>query len=233
MHQKDPKAFFRWFLSLTIAFLILLTTLFSVLRVEKEYPIRQAPPVELTFVTLKDKKEPKGKMPTPQKPKPKKKKPEVKKKKIIQKKPTPQKAVAEKIEKVEETETEERLVDTTTTEKESEEQEVKSSSNVPALPQRISGAASLDNSDFSPLFNPKPKYPTIAKRAGIEGFVDIDLIIDPKGKVKEYTIVSTHGHQSFANETKKVIMKWRFPPPRLNGNPITVKYLYRLKFTLH
>lgn len=231
MSETPGKQILRWGASLLIAFVLLLATLIAVLRSKKEYIIKPAPPIQLDFVTLKEQKKAAPKKAKKSPPK-KQKKP---KKKVIKKKQpqkVPEKAIAQKVEEVIEEPIEE-VIDTVAKEVEEETPVKQAGVTKEALPQRISGAASLDNSDFSPLFNPKPKYPPIAKRAGIEGFVDIDLIIDPKGKVEKYTIVGVHGHNSFANETKKVIMKWRFPPPRLKGKPITVKYVYRLKFTLH
>lgn len=215
--------------------MLLLSTLLFVLGAKKESPYQPAPPITLQFVTLKEqvkqevKKEPKKSPPKP-KPKPKKKViPKPKPNKI------PDKVIAEKVDPIKEEPIEEPIVDSTPTEEVVTETEVVETRNEArdALPQRISGAATLDNASFDPLFNPAPKYPAIAKRAGVEGYVDIDLIIDTKGHVKKYTIVSVHGHNSFAKETQKVIMQWRFPPPRIKGKPVTVKYVYRLKFVLH
>ncbi|HEX7509699.1 MAG TPA: hypothetical protein VF335_00230, partial [Chitinivibrionales bacterium] len=41
---------------------------------------------------------------------------------------------------------------------------------------RIGSIGNLDNVEFSPLYNPKPAYPLIALKAGIQGSVDVDLV---------------------------------------------------------
>jgi TonB family protein len=105
-------------------------------------------------------------------------------------------------------------------------------SSGPALPVRINGAAELDNTDFSPIVNIKPLYPIIAIRANIEGHVDVDLLVDERGRVETFSIIGVKGHPSFGNETARVIPKWRFPPPRIKGQKVRVKYVYRVNFTL-
>ena len=35
-----------------------------------------------------------------------------------------------------------------------------------------------------------------------------------------------------AHETAKIIGKWRFPPPRINGKKVKIRYLYTVNFRL-
>jgi protein TonB len=90
----------------------------------------------------------------------------------------------------------------------------------------------LDNTDFAPIFNPAPTYPAIAREAGLEGFVLVELVIDAKGFVKTFSIRKTVGHQAFAIETSKVIRKWRFPPPRIQGQSMEIRYEYKVVYRL-
>jgi periplasmic protein TonB len=96
----------------------------------------------------------------------------------------------------------------------------------------IGSAKTLDNVDYSPLYNPKPAYPLLALRAGLQGFVDVDLVINEFGRVEEFSIVKVEGHPDFGNETAKIIGKWRFPPPRINGKKVKIRYLYTVNFRL-
>ncbi len=100
-------------------------------------------------------------------------------------------------------------------------------------PAVISSAEVLDNTSFAPVFNPKPNYPVVARRNRISGYVDLDLTISKDGRVKEYEIVRSYGHPMFGIETGKVIGRWRFPPPRINGERMLVIYRYRVKFELN
>ena len=99
-------------------------------------------------------------------------------------------------------------------------------------PVRIGSIGNLDNVEFSPLYNPKPAYPLIALKAGIQGSVDVDLVINEFGRVDEFTIVNSVGHPEFGRETAKVIGKWRFPPPRVEGKKVKIKFLYTVNFKL-
>ncbi|MBN1306301.1 MAG: energy transducer TonB [Chitinispirillaceae bacterium] len=99
-------------------------------------------------------------------------------------------------------------------------------------PLRLQSVAQLDNTEFSPLVNIKPLYPPVALKANIEGYVNVDLLVDEKGFVESFSIVDVAGHPSFGNETAKVIGRWRFPPPRINGKKVKVNYVYRVNFTL-
>jgi protein TonB len=107
------------------------------------------------------------------------------------------------------------------------------SAQTPIAVQRIGTTAELDNTEFVPLFNPKPDYPVVAQVSQITGWVDVDLVINVDGKVESFTIIETKGHPSFAVETAKVLPRWRFPPPRIGGKKVRVQYTYRVNFTLN
>ncbi len=100
-------------------------------------------------------------------------------------------------------------------------------------PRRIGSIAELDNVGFEPVFSPKPDYPVIAQEARITGYVDVDLVISVDGKVQSFSFVTIKGHPAFGVETAKVLPKWRFPPPRVNGKKCSVRYVYRINFVLN
>lgn len=101
------------------------------------------------------------------------------------------------------------------------------------VPIHITSAEDLDNVEFSPIVNIKPKYPVAALRNNITGYVDVDLYINQKGRVERFTLVKVYGHPAFGPASAKVLPKWRFPPPRKDGKKIKVRYIYRINFTLH
>jgi protein TonB len=102
----------------------------------------------------------------------------------------------------------------------------------PAEPRRISSSQELDNIDYDPVFAPQPLYPPIALRTGIEGFVDADLTIDENGKVAAIQILGVSGHPSFAPAVRETLLRWRFPPPRIKGRPLSIRYQYRVNFRM-
>jgi protein TonB len=184
--------------------------------------IRESPELELSYVVL-EKKEEQVKKPTP----PKKVKKAVKKE---VEKPNISKTVApveesEPTEEIADIKSGQEVIDTIPTVLEVSQEEPQ--------PTSIEGAESLDNTSFSPIFNPKPVYPTVARRNRITGYVDLDLTISKKGKVEDYKVVKWQGHPLFPKEIAKVIFRWRFPPPRLKGKKVAVIYRYRVKFRLN
>jgi protein TonB len=96
----------------------------------------------------------------------------------------------------------------------------------------LSSAAELDNTEFLPLYNPKPRYPAIARTANIEGYVDAELIINENGGIAAFAFHAVSGHPDFGASLAEVLPRWRFPPPRKNGKKIQVKYIYRVNFKL-
>jgi protein TonB len=100
-------------------------------------------------------------------------------------------------------------------------------------PIAVASASVLDNTSFAPIFNPKPAYPAIALSANIQGYVDVELVVTPAGTIESFSIVKVWGHPAFGDETAKVIRRWRFPPPRIGGKPVKIKYDYRVNFTLN
>ena len=100
------------------------------------------------------------------------------------------------------------------------------------IPDLVSDIARLDNKDFGPTENPRPVYPRMARAAGLEGHVVVELLIDEAGKIKSFSILKTAGHQQFALSTAKAVKDWRFPPPRYKGHPVKVRYEYTVIFRL-
>lgn len=98
--------------------------------------------------------------------------------------------------------------------------------------RRLVKVEELDNTNFDPIFHPLPVYPPVAFKAHIEGYVDVDLVLDKTGKVISAEVIKVTGHPSFGESVKKTLPTWRFPPPRIKGQRVSVKYLYRVNFTL-
>lgn len=71
------------------------------------------------------------------------------------------------------------------------------------------------------IYSPPPKYPPIAKIAGIQGTVKLDAVIDKKGNVKDLKVVS--GHPLLAKAALDAVKDWRFKPTLLNGVPVGVE----------
>jgi TonB family protein len=214
----------RWFVSSIIAVVIILLFLILMIRESRKTPLYQGPLMELDYVVVQT---------TAVKEEKKITRVQTKK---VQQEQVPEKPPEEKtIETPEIMDAPAQSAEIPHTEPSTAAAQVETGKgpHVSTPVKRIEVIAELDNTEFEPLYNPKPDYPVVAQVSQITGYVDVDLVISEQGKVESFTIVKTRGHPSFAIETAKVLSRWRFPPPRIGGKKVRVQYTYRVKFTLN
>ena len=108
----------------------------------------------------------------------------------------------------------------------------KSAKNLNAEPTVVE-SSSLDNADFKPFGNKKPVYPTLARKAGIEGWVKVKVLVDEKGKVLQYNVVDYYGHPSFKQATLDVAARWRFPAPTASSKRVRAWFTKKISFVLN
>ena len=70
------------------------------------------------------------------------------------------------------------------------------------------------------IFRPDPIYPILAKQARIQGVVVIDAIIDENGSVVQAHVIS--GPPLLMPSALEAVMKWKYQPSFLDGQPISV-----------
>jgi protein TonB len=76
-----------------------------------------------------------------------------------------------------------------------------------------------------------PTYPDLARRAGVEGTVYLDLLVDKEGKVRDVKILKPSGSNvGFEEAAKEAVKKWTFSPAIQNGKPIAVWMTLPVKF---
>ena len=77
---------------------------------------------------------------------------------------------------------------------------------------------------------PKPVYPEIARRAGIEGTVWVMILVDKTGKVRDVQI--TKGPEMFHEAAREAAWKSVWKPAIQNHKPVAVWVTYPVRFTL-
>lgn len=75
-----------------------------------------------------------------------------------------------------------------------------------------------------------PKYPEDAKKAGIQGTVKLDAIIDKEGHVDHLTVVS--GPEVLRQSALDAVRQWEYKPYLLNGEPVSVKTTINIIYSL-
>lgn len=76
-----------------------------------------------------------------------------------------------------------------------------------------------------------PTYPEAARWRGIEGVVVVDYIIGKDGKVRDVKILE-EAHPLLGKAAVAAVMRWRFRPTIINGEPIEVIHKLAINFSL-
>ena len=75
-----------------------------------------------------------------------------------------------------------------------------------------------------------PVYPMIAKAAGVQGMVVLDVVVDSKGTLQKVTIVN--GSALLARAAEDALRQWRFNPYMVDGNPVEMESQIAMNFRL-
>lgn len=78
----------------------------------------------------------------------------------------------------------------------------------------------------------QPIYPDIAQKAGVEGMVVLQIVVDEKGNVLDAVVVLASPAGIFEDAALEAIYKWKFTPAMQRDNPIKVKMAQRIIFQL-
>lgn len=78
----------------------------------------------------------------------------------------------------------------------------------------------------------QPEYPEIARRAGVEATVWVNILVDKKGKPKKAVVVKEDGAGVFNESAIKAAMAYQFTPAVMNSGPVQVWVSIKFKFTL-
>lgn len=79
----------------------------------------------------------------------------------------------------------------------------------------------------------KPVYPEMARRAGIEGVVWVNALVDKEGKVRDVIIVKDSGaNAGFEEAAIDAAKKTTWKPAISNGQPVALWVTYKIVFKL-
>lgn len=103
----------------------------------------------------------------------------------------------------------------------------------PPAPPRDSKPVRLTSSVLTgkAVNKPAPAYPAIAKAAGVQGSVTVQVLIDEQGRVLDAK--AANGHPLLRQAAVQVAYKWKFTPTVLNGEPVKVTGVVTYNFTLN
>jgi periplasmic protein TonB len=75
-----------------------------------------------------------------------------------------------------------------------------------------------------------PRYPELARRAGLQGTVELECVIDPSGAVAELRVLS--GAALLRDAAVDAVRRWRYSPTRLGGVPVPIVMTVTVHFSL-
>jgi len=94
------------------------------------------------------------------------------------------------------------------------------------LPVRVGGA----DMQGKLIHTVAPIFPEAAKAEGINGVVELDVVIDEEGSVTNIAVIS--GDPVLRQAAIDAVKQWRYSPTMLNGVPIPVRAEVRVTFRL-
>jgi protein TonB len=77
----------------------------------------------------------------------------------------------------------------------------------------------------------QPEYPAMARAVHISGTVQLRAIIGRDGAVRELQVIS--GNPLLVQAARAAVLRWRYRPTLLNGEPVEVETYITANFLLN
>lgn len=81
------------------------------------------------------------------------------------------------------------------------------------------------------LYRAEPRYLEPARRARVQGVVELDLAVDASGRVVRVDVLRALP-LGLTEEAERAVRLWRFRPAERNGQPVPVRFSVIVNFTL-
>lgn len=86
------------------------------------------------------------------------------------------------------------------------------------------------NADY--LDNPKPPYPSLSRRMGEEGEVQLRVSVDASGNVQHIELHRGSGFARLDQAALDTVKRWRFVPARQGNQPVSSSVIVPIQFSL-
>lgn len=105
----------------------------------------------------------------------------------------------------------------------------------PEIPEETGGGESFYAFDTppTPIKRAAPEYPELARAAGAEGTVMVEVTIDKNGRVVDAKVVKSDTIKSLEDAAKKAAMDWLFNPAKQRDLPVKARIVIPFEFRLH
>jgi len=75
-------------------------------------------------------------------------------------------------------------------------------------------------------------YPLRARRRGLEGVVELRILVDRAGAVVRVVVERSSGHELLDDAARAGVARWRFHPARRDGEPVAFWIRRVIRFRL-
>ena len=96
-------------------------------------------------------------------------------------------------------------------------------------PPSATSAAEFRLSPSAPV---QPEYPREAFLDRVEGWVDIEFVVAPDGRVQEARVVDAEPRRVFDKSALRAAHRWQFEPPAAAGLESPQRGIYRFEFNM-
>lgn len=84
----------------------------------------------------------------------------------------------------------------------------------------------------TPIVRVPPLYPYAAREKGIQGEVQVRMLVNPDGSVGQVQIMDARPRGVFEDAVKRTIPMWRFTAGKIDGRPVTAWVVTTVHFNL-
>jgi len=95
------------------------------------------------------------------------------------------------------------------------------------------GVGGLFDGDIIPLQRIPPQYPRDAARNGITGWVQLEVTVNADGTVRSARVIESKPKGMFEASAVQAVMRWKFKPKVVNGQPVPQKGSQKIEFNLN
>jgi periplasmic protein TonB len=92
--------------------------------------------------------------------------------------------------------------------------------------------AGLFDGDIIPLQRLPPQYPRDAARNRITGWVQLEVQVNADGSVRGARVVDAKPKGLFEASAVAAVLKWKFKPRVINGQPVAQRGMQKIEFNL-
>jgi protein TonB len=99
------------------------------------------------------------------------------------------------------------------------------------IPQGLFSTSELDY-PLQALVRIPASYPLRARRLGIEGWVKVQFIVTPEGRVRDIKVVAAEPKGVFESSVTRSVSQYRFKPGTVDGSAVAVRVITTIRFKM-